>query len=67
MKTSIATAAWVGAVLSRACASLRIGGQLWAVANRQLPYERTLYEAAGEVHVVAQEKGFKVLMARKGG
>lgn len=52
-------------ILARACNSLRNGGQLWAVANRQLPYEQALHDAAGAVRVVVQQKGFKVLMARK--
>jgi 16S rRNA (guanine1207-N2)-methyltransferase len=39
---------------------LRPGGELWLVANRDLPYERMLSEWAG-LERVADQRGFKVL------
>lgn len=45
--------------------ALKPGGQLWLVANRQLPYETALAHAFPEVQVLAQENGFKVVHARK--
>ena len=41
------------------------GGTLALVANRHLPYERTLAEAFGQVQTVAEEQGFKVFHAQK--
>lgn len=39
-------------------------GDLWLVANRQLPYERTLSQRFRHVEAVAERDGFKVLHAR---
>lgn len=41
---------------------LRPGGELWLVANRDLPYEREV-EAWSNTYQVASERGFKVLRA----
>ncbi len=49
------------AILQQAVAVLRPGGKLWLVANRHLPYERTLQQAASRVQTVAEENGFKVM------
>lgn len=43
---------------------LKPKGRLWLVANRHLPYERTLDDAFGEVAVLSQTDGFKVTMAQ---
>ncbi|MDH5824831.1 methyltransferase [Luteimonas sp. RD2P54] len=48
-----------------AAQALRPGGALWLVANRQLPYEQALGAGFGEVRMVAQQAGFKVVEARK--
>ncbi len=52
--------------IAAALGSLRVGGQLWMVANRHLPYERHLSEAFAESKIVIQEGAFKVLRAVRG-
>jgi 16S rRNA (guanine1207-N2)-methyltransferase len=52
------------AFIRTAAAALVEDGGLWLVANRHLPYERTLREAFVEVATVADAEGFKVLHAR---
>ncbi len=42
---------------------LKPKGALWLVANRHLPYEKTLDEAFASQEVVAQNAGFKVIRA----
>lgn len=44
---------------------LRPGGTLWAVANTQLPYERTLRDTFGAFDELTVRGGFKVLRAMK--
>ncbi|WP_407353869.1 class I SAM-dependent methyltransferase [Luteimonas sp. R10] len=51
--------------IAAAAQSLRPGGALWLVANRQLPYEQALGAGFGEVRIVAQRQGFKVVEARR--
>ena len=53
------------AFLTVAAEALRGGGRLVCVANRHLPYERTLRTAFSEVSVLAENRNFKVLLARK--
>ncbi|UXI70343.1 class I SAM-dependent methyltransferase [Tahibacter amnicola] len=53
------------AFVRAAAAALRGGGRLLLVANRHLPYEQTLAEQFGEVRVLADAQGFKVISARK--
>ena len=48
-----------------AAAALKPGGRLWLVANRHLPYEAVLNESFGQVRIVAQSDGFKVVEAVK--
>lgn len=48
-----------------AAEALKPGGQLWLVANRHLPYEQTLNEGFGQVRVVGERDGFKVIEAVK--
>jgi 16S rRNA (guanine1207-N2)-methyltransferase len=43
--------------------SLNPRGRLWLVANRHLPYESVLRENFGEVRIVAQRSGFKIVEA----
>lgn len=38
-------------------------GQLWLVANRHLPYEEWAKEHFANVEVMAQERGFKIIVA----
>lgn len=52
-------------IVTRACESLKYNGQLYMVANRQLPYEKILREHLREVDVIAVGKGFKVLRGKK--
>lgn len=48
-----------------AAEALKPGGRLWLVANRHLPYEKTLDARFGQVRVVAERQGFKVIEAVK--
>lgn len=48
-----------------AAEALKPGGRLWLVANRNLPYESALTEGFGNVRVVAQQGGYKVIEAIK--
>ena len=70
--TSRAADPGLGQAFIRAAAGmLAPNGQLWLVANRQLPYEATLAEHFGTCTKIADRSGFKVLHAakplRKGG
>lgn len=47
-----------GAILSRQ-------GALWLVANRHLPYERTLEEAFASLETVDQTAGYKIIRAER--
>ncbi|OEO29660.1 hypothetical protein VW23_001855 [Devosia insulae DS-56] len=51
--------------LNVAAAALRSGGKLVFVANRHLPYERTLKASFKTVSVLAENGTFKVLLATK--
>ncbi|MGI8605328.1 MAG: class I SAM-dependent methyltransferase [Verrucomicrobiales bacterium] len=51
--------------ISSAAGALRPGGQLWMVANQNLPYERTLATELGDPRLIIQVGGFKVLSATK--
>lgn len=53
------------AFIQAASRLLKPRGRLWLVANRHLPYERTLDDAFGEVTTLAQTSGYKVTMATK--
>ena len=56
----------LGAIfIERAAGLLRTGGQFWMVANRHLPYEKTLNSLFRRVATVTEEHGFKVLSAQK--
>ena len=48
-----------------AAAGLRPGGEFFMVANRHLPYERTLTEVFADVKQLADEGGYKVIRAVK--
>lgn len=49
------------AIAAKACQSLRPGGRLAMVANRQLPYERTCRELLTICDIAEQSEGFKIL------
>ena len=53
--------------IAAAALALAPGGSLWLVANRHLPYEAELREGFGAVRAVAQERGYKIIEARKAG
>ena len=53
------------AFLEAAARMLAPHGQLWCVANRHLPYERTLADAFAEAREVAGDRAFKVLLAAR--
>jgi 16S rRNA (guanine1207-N2)-methyltransferase len=46
-----------------AAESLNPHGRLWLVANRHLPYEGVLRDSFGQVRIVAQHAGFKIVEA----
>ncbi|MCY7312850.1 MAG: class I SAM-dependent methyltransferase [Pseudoxanthomonas sp.] len=48
-----------------AAESLRPGGRLYLVANRHLPYEAVLNASFGQVRVLGERDGFKVIEAIK--
>ncbi len=54
------------AFVRRAAEGLRPGGELFLVANRHLPYARTLREVFRTIDMRADEGGFKVIRALKG-
>ncbi len=49
------------AIVAKACQSLRPGGRLAMVANRQLPYERTCRALLTTCDIAEQSEGFKIL------
>lgn len=53
------------AFLVAAARALRPSGCLALVANRHLPYEQTLRTLFGDITVVTEEQGYKVIHARK--
>lgn len=48
-------------IVMQGCRSLRDGGRIYLVANRQLPYERLLQAELRQLHTLAERDGFKVL------
>jgi len=52
-------------IVTRACESLKYNGELYLVANRQLPYEKILKTSLSEIEQVAVGDGFKVLRGQK--
>jgi len=52
-------------IVSKACGALTHGGELYLVANRQLPYEKILNEHLREVECLAAGDGFKVIRGKK--
>ncbi|PSJ49974.1 class I SAM-dependent methyltransferase [Kumtagia ephedrae] len=53
------------AIIKTAAAALKSGGRLFLVANRQLPYERTLADVVSEFKEIAGDRTFKVIAARR--
>lgn len=62
---SAATPALGVAFIEAAARLLRPAGQLWLVANRHLPYERTLAAHFREVHELGDDPSFKIYHARR--
>lgn len=52
------------AFIKSAARLLRPKGRLWLVANRHLPYEKSLDETFGVVNVLTETNGFKVTLAQ---
>lgn len=50
-------------LFSQAKQHLHHDGQLWLVANNHLPYENWAAEYFSQVEVMAQERGFKIILA----
>jgi 16S rRNA (guanine1207-N2)-methyltransferase len=48
-----------------AAQSLKKKGALWLVANKHMPYEKTLHESFTKVETVIQKDGFKIISALK--
>ncbi len=55
------------AFIRAAAQALRPRGELWLVANRQLPYEEVLADAFTDIRSVAGRGAFKVITARRRG
>lgn len=53
------------AFIRNAAANLTARGELWLVANRQLPYEETLSQNFAQLREFGGSKGFKLLYASK--
>jgi hypothetical protein len=53
------------ALVREALAALETGGRLLLVANRFLAYDHAMAEAFGEVQVLAQNAGYRLLLAEK--
>ncbi len=49
------------AIVEQACQSLRRGGTLYLVANRQLPYEQILHHTLKQYQTLEERGGFKVI------
>ncbi|MDX8382355.1 MAG: methyltransferase [Ghiorsea sp.] len=52
-------------IVSKACGALTYGGELYLVANRQLPYEKILATHLREVECLVARDGFKVIRGKK--
>jgi 16S rRNA (guanine1207-N2)-methyltransferase len=52
-------------IIQQACEALKHGGELFMVANRQLPYEKILKEYLSDVACLVAKDGFKVLRGKK--
>lgn len=52
-------------ILRAAFDALKVGGSLWMVANRHLPYEKTLYQTFGLWDVLDERGGYKVIRATR--
>jgi len=48
-------------IVSKGCQSLKQGGEIWMVANRQLPYEQLLGQHLREHRIVQEAQGFKII------
>ncbi len=52
-------------IVRRACHALKHGGELYLVANRQLPYEKLLAEQLSHVEIRAVGDGFKIIYGKR--
>jgi len=52
-------------IVIRACHALKAGGELFLVANRQLPYEAILKDNLSSVAILISRDGFKVLHGKR--
>jgi 16S rRNA (guanine1207-N2)-methyltransferase len=52
-------------IIAAACRSLKPGGHLFLVANRQLPYEAVLRQQLRSFTTLRQEQGYKVIEGRR--
>jgi len=48
-------------IVAKGCQSLKRGGEIWMVANRQLPYEHILGQHLREHHTIIEADGFKII------
>jgi len=48
-------------IVAKGCQSLKRGGEIWMVANRQLPYEQVLGQYLKEQHTIIETQGFKII------
>ena len=55
------------AIIATAAQSLKAGGRLYLVANRHLPYEKTLGTLFRQVEVLGDENGFKAFLCKAPG
>lgn len=53
------------AMFATAHGALRQSGSLWIVANQHLPYERSLQKLFSHVSIITEERGYKIIEARK--
>jgi len=49
------------AIVAKGCQSLKHGGEIWMVANRQLPYEQVLGKHLRQHHIIQEMQGFKII------
>jgi len=48
-------------IIARGCQSLKRDGEIWMVANRQLPYEKVLEQHLRQYNTVEEAQGFKII------
>jgi len=48
-------------IVAKACQSLKRGGEIWVVANRQLPYEHIFEQHLRQHNIIQETQGFKII------